>query len=70
MFPLFLLCVMQNGFSHAQFQSCTISVMHLLVMHLSVMQNIKEQCRKIISLFHFLTILYGGDHNGLINKHH
>ncbi len=42
-FPLFLLCVMQNGFSHAQFQSCTISVMHLSLMHLSVTRNIKEQ---------------------------
>ncbi len=49
-FPLFLLCVMRNGFSHAQFQSCTISVMLLLVT-----QNIKEQYRKILHLFHFLT---------------
>ncbi len=29
--------------------------MHLSVMHLSVVQNIKEQYRRILPLFHFLT---------------
>ncbi len=58
-FPLFLLCVIQNGFSlHLSvmhFSVMHLSVMHLSVMYLSVMQNIEEQYRKILLLFRFLT---------------
>ncbi len=47
LFPLFLSCVMQNGISHAQFQSCTFQSCSI--------QNIKEQYRKILPLFPILT---------------
>ncbi len=55
-FSLYLLCVMHNGFSHAQFQLCTISVIHHLVIQSAEHQRTLQKDTFIVPLSNTLSI--------------